>query len=69
MCWLHKRRRNRHKDKGVRTMSLMGYTEKEVEEMRKALIIASLLVKHPYYEDKLMKTADFLDGLLVEGRI
>ena len=50
-------------------MSLMGYTEKEIEEMRKALIIASLLVKHPYYEDKLMKTADFLDGLLVEGRI
>lgn len=48
---------------------MMGYTEKEVEEMRQALITASLLVKHDYYEAQLMKTADFLDGLIIEGRL
>ena len=48
---------------------MMGYTEQEVEEMRQALITASLLVKHDYYDAQLMKAADFLDGLLTEGRI
>ena len=48
---------------------MMGYTEEEVEKMRQALITASLLVKHDYYEAQLMKTADFLDGLIMEGYI
>lgn len=48
---------------------MMGYTEQEVEEMRQALITASILVKHEYYDAQLMKAADFLDGLITEGRL
>lgn len=47
----------------------MGYTEEEVEEMRQALITASILVNHKYYDAQLMKAADFLDGIIMEGRL
>ena len=47
----------------------MGYTEEDIEKMRQDLIRASILVNHPYYEGALMKVADFLDGLIMEGRI
>lgn len=69
MCWLHKRRRNRHKDKGVRTMSLMGYTETDVFKMMNNLHKAHALIEDEQVKINLIDTATFLEGLLEEGRI
>ena len=55
-------------------MSLMGYTEEDVEEMAKVL---NYSIHHHIKETKfaeedkqvLIKLADLLDGLLFEGRV
>lgn len=45
-------------------MPIIGYPDKKIEEMRKALIIGSLLIDQEYYKSKLEETADFLGDLL-----
>ena len=53
-------------------MSLMGYTARDILKMQKALAYA-MQDAHDNGEDKqykeLYKTFDFLEGLLVEGRV
>jgi len=53
-------------------MSLMGYTEQDVEFMKASVNLAySLLSKKEKKElqQGLFLTVDFLDGMLMEGRI
>ena len=53
-------------------MSLMGYTEQDIEYMKASVNLAySLLSKKEKKElqEGLFSTVDFLDGMLMEGRI
>ena len=53
-------------------MSLMGYTEQDVEFMKESVNLAyTLLSKKEKKELKegLFLTVDFLDGMLIEGRV
>ena len=52
-------------------MALMGYTEEDVSEMLEAVKVAAFYLppSHDATKTQLIKTWDFLDGLLVEGRI
>ena len=59
-------------------MSLMGYTEKDVETMMRSIIVAKECVNvksvTPNQSPKLIKDGlelalDLLEGLLVEGRV
>ncbi len=52
-------------------MALMGYTEQDVEAFKVSLDIATFYLP-PSKDDvatRLQEIHDFLDGLLVEGRI
>jgi len=49
-------------------MSLMGYTEEEVDKMIEAIIIARGVSGNKVH-DTLTQAIDLLNGLLVEGRI
>lgn len=51
---------------------MMGYTEDDIEQMKYGIQSAILLIntdENPAITRYLQETADFLDGLLVEGRI
>lgn len=50
-------------------MSLMGYTEKEVGNMLSAVEYASTSISDTDIVYWLDNAAEFLEGLLVEGRI
>lgn len=53
-------------------MSMMGYTEEDVEKMLANVLLAKSLVKKEgltKIADSLEATAEFLEGLLVEGRV
>jgi hypothetical protein len=49
---------------------MMGYTEKDIYDMLEGVNIAYEIIDGPAdIEEKLRMTADFLEGVLVEGRI
>ena len=53
-------------------MSLMGYTEEDVELMLYGVQSADLLIdsdENPAIHNYLVGTAEFLEGLLEEGRV
>ena len=53
-------------------MSLMGYTEQDVEYMKATINLAYTLLpkkKAKELQEGLFLTVDFLDGLLIEGRV
>jgi hypothetical protein len=51
-------------------MSLMGYVEADVMDMLDAVETASLIIKeNKECNTGLLLTAEFLEGLLIEGRV
>jgi hypothetical protein len=53
-------------------MTLMGYTQEEINKMIYGVESADLLInadEHPAIHRYLVETSDFLNGLIIEGRI
>lgn len=53
-------------------MSLMGYAEEDIEDMKYGIQCARLMInadKNPAIDRFLQEAHSLLDGLLVEGRI
>jgi hypothetical protein len=50
---------------------MLGYTVEEIESMRRGVLMARKIIhpSHNLIQDELYKTAEFIEGLLVEGRI
>jgi hypothetical protein len=48
---------------------MLGYTEEDVVEMFEAVLKAETLINDNTIKSQLCKTSEFLEGLLVEGRI
>jgi hypothetical protein len=49
---------------------MLGYTEKDIYDMLEGVNIAYEIIDGPAdIEEKLKMTSEFLEGLLVEGRI
>lgn len=50
-------------------MSLMGYTDKDINNMMENLYKAYSLIDDAEIKINLIDTAGFLEGLIIEGRI
>ncbi len=48
---------------------MLGYTANEVVEMFEAVLKAEILVNDNNLKAQLCKTSEFLEGLLIEGRV
>ena len=48
---------------------MLGYSDKEVEDMMEGVYYAIELVEHQGTKEKLALAADFFEGLIAEGRV